>query len=213
MAGDEGTAGWEWRARPRDILLRNALLSFVLILLPLFGALYFLGVSAGTWPIVILLQLLFTVVAVAAYISFRFTFVGVKDGTLAMRGFFSARHVVRLSDIHSVVLAETYRTHATDTTHQLLLRGKDNAALLRFRGTFWSLKDMRSLAAFAERPLEHITDPMTSQEFFATYPGSAFWFEDRPALAIGAGIAAFAVSLGVILGLMSLSGIPILPVA
>lgn len=109
----------------------------------------------------------------------------------------------------TTVLAETYRSHAPDSTPQLMVRDAAGRRLLRMRGAFWSLAAIRRVADATGVPTEHYPDPITSREFFAGFPGSAYWCEQRPVLFVATVLAVFAVSLAVVLGLMSLAGIPI----
>jgi hypothetical protein len=107
------------------------------------------------------------------------------------------------------VLVETYRTNAPDTTPQLLVRGAGGVRLVRMRGIFWSRTNMKALAAAIDRPLTHFPDPMTTQEFFRTYPGSSYWFENRPVWAVVTVVVVFALVIGAVLAMMALSGIPV----
>ena len=75
------------------------------------------------------------------------------------------------------------------------------------RGLFWHQRDMRAIADALGRELTIRPDPMTTTEFLATYPGSAFWFEGRPVI-VALGIAVLlATAFGTVLGLMLLTGI------
>ena len=56
------------------------------------------------------------------------------------------------------------------------------------------------------------SDPITSRELFQAYPGSKHWFEHRPALAVGIVLTGFALSLAIVIGLMTLAGFPISPI-
>ncbi|MCY7326793.1 MAG: hypothetical protein LH605_11785 [Microbacteriaceae bacterium] len=197
------------RVMPRRILVRNALWSYVLISLALFGSLYYLSIPRGTWPGLLLGQLGTILLCLIAYLRYRSTYIEVTTESIAERGFFGLTRRIPLSRVATTVLAETYRSHAPDSTPQLLVRDAAGRRLLRMRGTFWSLAAIRRVADAIGVPTEHHPDPTTSREFFANFPGSAYWFEHRPALFVVTALAVFAVSLAVVLGLMSLAGIPI----
>ncbi len=197
------------RVVPRRILVRNALWSYVLISLALFGSLYYLAIPRGTWPALLVGQLGTILFCLIAYLRYRLTYIEVTPEAIVERGFFGFTRRIPLSRVATTVLAETYRSHAPDSTPQLLVRDAAGRRLLRMRGTFWSLAAIRRVADATGVPTEHYPDPITSREFFAGFPGSAYWFEHRPALFVATVLAVFAVSLAVVLGLMSLAGIPI----
>ncbi len=204
------TRNEEWRVwvTPKRTLLRNAVLSFLLISVPLFGSVYLLGIPNGTGAMVLAAEIVTVVISLAAYVRYRMAFVGVRENRVVKRSFLGRSRSVPLADIDSVLIVETFRSHAPDSTPQLLLRDRSGRRVLRMRGIFWSEKSMRAVATAIDRPLTHHPDPITTKEFFDTYPGSAYWFEDRPALVVLAVVTVFAVSLGAVLTLMSLSGIP-----
>ncbi|MHB1170915.1 MAG: hypothetical protein ACYCZY_00145 [Lacisediminihabitans sp.] len=196
-------------ARPRASLLRNGILSFALVSLPLFGALYFLGVPNGSWPIALAFQLVTLVLAGLAYSRYRRTFIGVTRTSIDERGFLTPKTSVPLAAVHNAVLAETYRSSSPETVGQLLLRDAEGKRMLRMRGSFWTESDMRAVAAAIDVPLAIRADAITAKTFFEDYPGSAYWFENRRRFAVLAVAAALVVLLGVVLGLMTLMGIPI----
>jgi hypothetical protein len=51
---------------------------------------------------------------------------------------------------------------------------------------------------------------MSFAEFFAAYPGSAYWFENRPWLMAGLLAAAIAACIGIVVAVMILLGMPIM---
>ncbi|MCU1639425.1 MAG: hypothetical protein JWL94_2072 [Microbacteriaceae bacterium] len=209
MAIVEEHAKWRVRVVPKKILVHNAVLSLVLIWLPVFGSLHVLGIPKGMGALVLTAELVSLAVAAFAYIRYRMTFIGVTGDQLTGRGFLSLARSAPLSSVESVVLVETYRAHATDSTPQLLLRDRDGKRILRMRGTFWTEKSMRTIAGVIERPLVHAAEPVTKKEFFDTYPSAAYWFENRPSVTALFVVITSVASLGVVLGLMSLAGIPI----
>jgi hypothetical protein len=195
--------------RPRADLIRTGLLSYLLLSLPLFGALYVLSVPHGPWNVVLVFQLLTLLVVALAYIQYRRTYIGVTTGTLEERGFFSRVVSIPLVGVHTAVLVETYRSSSAETVHQLLLSGVDGQRMLRMRGTFWHEAAMRQLVTILGIPIIERSDPMTKRAFFTQYPGSAYWFENRPAIAILAMAGGVVVILGLVLGLMAMMNIPL----
>lgn len=200
------------RVAPRPVLLRNAALSYVLITVALFGSLYYLAIPMGTWPVLLGGQLATVAVATVAYVRYRMTYIAITDDALIERGFLSPTQRIPLSNVASVLLAQTYRSHSPDSTPQLLVRDADGRRLLRMRGAFWTDAAIHRVAETIGVPVALFPEPITSRDFFATYPGSAYWFEHRPALAVGTVVAVFVLSLAVVIALMNLAGIPISPI-
>ncbi|WP_349899613.1 hypothetical protein [Parafrigoribacterium soli] len=196
------------RVSPRHSLVRNGALSYVLLSLPLFGALYFLGAPRGTWPIALAVHLATILLVSAGYLAYLRTFIGVTNTEIHERSMFGSATVVPLSSVSHAVLVFTYRSSSTETTQQLLLCDENDRRLVRMRGIFWTESAMRAVAAVSGAPLEEDPHPMTSDTLFSQYPGTAYWFENRPMLTALAVIVTLAVVLGLVLGLMALMGIP-----
>jgi len=201
------------KVSPRRSLVRNGVLSYTLLSLPLFGALYFLSTSSAVLLTAIGVHVLSLVAAAAVYLRFTGVFIGVTSTAIYERSFLGRPRVMRISKIGHAVLVYTYRSSSIETMPQLLVRCVDHRRALRMRGTFWSEADMKAIAtaiiATSGILLEERREPLTATTFFAEYPGSAYWFENRPALVAVAGFVALLVVLGVVLGFMTLIGIPI----
>ena len=184
------------------------MLSYVLLSIPLFGVLYFRGIPNGTWPIALGAHLLTVVLAAAAYLRFRSLFIGVSLTAVHERGLLGRVTAVPLARVHRAIIVSTYRSSSTETTQQLMLCDADNRRLVRMRGVFWTESAMLAVARASGVPLEETTDPLTARAFFEEYPGSAYWFENRPVLTVLAVIVVLAAVLALVLGLMALMGIP-----
>jgi hypothetical protein len=195
--------------RPRVDLMRTGLLSYLLLSVPLFGALYVLSIPHGPWNVALVFQLLTLLVVALAYIQYRRTYIGVTSESLEERGFFTRVVSIPLAGVHSAVLVETYRSSSAETVYQLLLSGADGQRMLRMRGTFWHEAAMRQLVSTLGIPMIERSDPMTKRTFFTQYPGSAYWFENRPVIAILAMAGGVVVILGLVLGLMAMMNIPL----
>lgn len=194
---------------PKRTLLRTAVLSFVLISVPLFGALYLLGIPRGTWAWVLAAQLVVTAVFVVAALSFRRVFVGLTDEHLVERRGFGRPRRTPVPRVECVVLLDTYRSNAPDTTPQLLALDADDASLLCMRGTFWTSASLERVADGIGAPIDRIVEPLTTKQFLRSYPSAAFWFEKRRWILVTVVVIAVAIALAAVLGLMSLAGIPL----
>lgn len=201
------------KVSPRRSLVRNGVLSYVFLSLPLFGALYFFSAPSLAWLTVLGVHLLSLAVAAAVYLRFTTVFIGVTSTAIYERSFFGPPKVMFLSKVGDAAFVYTYRSSSTETMPQLLVRCADNSRLLRMRGIFWSETNMRAVAAVitasARIPLTEREEPMTASVFFAEYSGSAYWFENRPALIVVAVFVTLLAVLGIVLAFMALMGIPI----
>jgi hypothetical protein len=125
------------------------------------------------------------------------------------RGFFGKTTHTPLSAARSVVLAFTYGGSSNEALPQLLILDASGRRILRLRGLFWSEASMRELAAAVGIPLSLAPEPITSAQFFDLYSGVAYWFENRPTLAIVGILIVLAACVATVFGLMRILGLPI----
>ena len=207
---DDDARRFNVHIRPKPTLIRSGLLILLIVPLPIFTALVFLGLSNGSWPIGVIGEALSMLLCWLGLVLFRSTFVGVTATSIIEHGFFGRTRSTPLSGVASVVLAHTYNGSSAETLPQLIVRNQDGVRMLRLRGIFWTEESMRAVADSVGGSLELPPEPMTPTEFFQRYAGSAYWFENRPVLA-GVAIAALLTACGgLVLGLMLLLGQPIL---
>ncbi|MEO7006115.1 MAG: hypothetical protein ABI065_03710 [Terrimesophilobacter sp.] len=194
--------------RPKASLLRNVLSSVVLFSLPLYGALYVLGVSRGSWLVVLGSQCVGIALCVLVWARYRAIAVVVSESSIDERGFFF-RQSCPLDAVRNVILAEIYRSSSAETWHQLLVTDADNNRLLRMRGVFWGEAEMRRVAEAIGVPVTEPTEPVTQRYFMAEHPQSVDWYERNRILAAIVLAAALTVAVGIVVGLMALAGVPI----
>jgi hypothetical protein len=181
------------RVRPRAGLLGTAAITSVVVTSPLFAVLYWLGIAAGTWPIVLVAHAAVLLGCVLIGLRQLSLFVEVRDGRLRGNGIFTPLEQVELARIARVDLVDTYVGLNPTPVRQLLVRDAEGARLFRMRGNFWRPGDLERIAAALPVPPVTVTEPIDLREFFRRYPGSAYWFENKPAvtiLAIAAGLIA-----------------------
>ncbi len=195
------------RVTPRPSLLQGGTASFLVISIVLFGALYALSTPLGRWPTVLAIHVGVTIGFVTALIRYRVTHVLVANGLLEYHGFLRPKWSVPVETIASVDMVNIYLSNATETSPQLLLRDATGKRILRMRGLFWRESDMRAITDAIGNTVDTRETPLTTKEFIAEYPGSAFWFEAKPALMVGLGIGIAVVGLGAVTVLMMLTGI------
>ena len=167
---------------PKFSLLSNALASLVLGTAPLFAVLYWFTIPRGGMHLVAIAN--FVVLLAGALMLWRqlSVFCAVTETELLGNGIFSRIVRVPLADIHEVRLVPTFLGPAPEPVLQLLVSGDNDKRLFRMRGNFWHEESLVALAEALPVRVERSTDPMELRDFFRRYPGSAYWFEDRPAL-------------------------------
>ena len=198
------------RVAPRRSLLVSALVSILLVLLPISALLYWYAIPRGQGAWVALAQAI--VVGASLTLFFRQLTVDtvVADGELRGRGIFSPMVRVPLTEIAQVDLVPVYVGQSAETVPQLLVRDAGGARRFRLRGTFWHTGDLQKIADALPVPVTVATEPMSMSEFFAAYPGSAYWFENRPWLVAGVLAVVIAACIAIAWGIMTLFGMPIM---
>ena len=134
----------------------------------------------------------------------------VADGELRGRGIFSPMVRVPLDTIASVDVVPVYVGQSPETVPQLLVRDAEGRRLFRLRGTFWHADDLTKVMDALPVPAQIVTEPMSFPEFFAAYPGSAYWFENRPWLMAGLLALVIVACIGIGVSVMVLLGMPIM---
>lgn len=198
------------RIAPRRSLLVTALVSIVAVLVPVSAVLYWYAVPKGQGAWVAVAQV--TVVVGSLVVLLRqLTVDTVVDGReLRGRGIFSPMVRVPLESIAEVDLVPVYVGQSPEPVYQLLVRDAAGRRLFRLRGHYWRPGDLQRVAAALPVPATVAEEPISMAEFFANYPGSAYWFENRPWLmgVILVGILGACVGLAVVV--MTLLGLPVM---
>lgn len=195
--------------RPRRSLMRTAFVSIVLAMIPVFGALYWFAVQHDSWWLVFLVHLAITIAALATLFRQLTVFTAVTATELIGRGIFSPMVRVPLTAVASVVIVPTYVGQSPDAVQQLLVRDASGARLFRMRGNFWHIEDLKAVAHALPAQPTFVEEPISIGEFYRSYPGSAYWFENRPALWIV--LVALIVVLAVVgtAWVMTILGMPV----
>ncbi|TPW77343.1 hypothetical protein [Schumannella soli] len=186
-------------ARLRRSILVGAITALVLALVPVTVALVVLG--DGLLPTVLIES---AIVIACVVIGLRQLTIHVRltDRELSGNGIFSPMVRVDLDDVHEVLLVPTFVGSAPEPVLQLLVRDATGRRLFRLRGNFWDDGLLEKLAAALPVPVQTIAEPVTSKSFFETYPGSEYWFENKPWLRVAAILGVGLLVLGVAAGAM-----------
>lgn len=198
------------RIAPRRSLLVSALVSIVVVLVPVSAVLYWFAIPRGQGPWIALMQAIVVVTALALLWRQLTVDTVVADGELRGRGIFSPMVRVPFEKIAFVDIVPVYVGQSVETVPQVLVRDADGRRLFRLRGTFWHATDLAKITDALPVHARVAAEPMSHSEFFAAYPGSAYWFENRPWLMAGLLAVVILACVGAGVGVMVLLGMPIM---
>jgi hypothetical protein len=198
------------RITPRRSLLVSALVSIIVVLVPVSAVLYWFAIPRGQGLWITLMQAIVVGAAVTLLLRQLTVDTVVADGELRGRGIFSPMVRVPLEQIASVDIVPVYVGQSPETVPQLLVRDAAGRRLFRLRGIFWHAQDIAKITEALPVPARVASEPMSAAEFFAAYPGSAYWFENRPWLTTGLLALVVALCIGIAVAIMMLLGMPIM---
>jgi len=197
------------RVRPRRSLLTTAFVSIVLAMIPVFGVLYWFSIEHGSWALVFVVHLAITIACLATLWRQLTVFTAVTDTELVGNGIFSPTVRIPLSAIASVLVVPTYIGQSPDPVLQLLVRDSSGARLYRMRGSFWTPDDLKAVANALPVAATFVEEPISIREFYRTYPGSAYWFQNKPALWVVVFVLGVALIVAVAAWVMTIFGMPV----
>ena len=177
-----GPSGYR-KLRPHPWLFRQGFIAVVAFLTPVFAALYLLTVPEGPWGVVVVTQLVASVLFGLACASYFAVGIWVDKRGIVERGLLGRVITMRAADIGSIVLVHTYDAGSAETVPQLFVCDHDGAQVIRLRGQFWSLDDMRAVGEELDVAITELGETVTALELLEQYPGLLYWFERRPVLA------------------------------
>ncbi|MEO6116803.1 MAG: hypothetical protein ABIP33_10490 [Pseudolysinimonas sp.] len=189
--------------------MTTAFVSIVLAMIPVFGVLYWFSLQHDSWWWVFAVHLAITIACLATLARQLTVFVAVTDTELIGRGIFSPMLRVALSSVANVDIVPTYIGQSLDPVLQLLVRDASDAPLFRMRGTYWSTDDLMAVANALPVTPTLVQEPIGIREFYRTYPGSAYWFQNKPALWIVLVAIALVGVVAVVTWVMTVLGMPV----
>lgn len=195
--------------RPRRSLMTTAFVSVVLAMIPVFGVLYWFAAQHGSWWLVFGVHLTITIACLAILARQLTVFTAVTDTELIGRGIFSPMVRVPLSSIASVTIVPTYIGQSPEPVPQLIVRDASGTPLYRMRGSFWHADDLTRVAHALPGTPTFVQEPISIREFYRTYPGSAYWFQNKPALWVLVFALALVLSVAMTMWVMSILGMPV----
>ena len=183
------TTRFDFLMRPRRSLLRTAWIAGLVGSVPVFAVLYWEAIqSGGSIATVVHTHIAVMIAGLLTFWRQRSVFTGITQGALVGNGIFSPVVRVPLDEIHRVEFVRVESKEPGESSLQFVALDADGRTRFRMRAQYWHLEDLHALAdrlgCTGDRK-----DPMTAEEFFWAYPGSAYWFEKHPVLrfALGAG--------------------------
>lgn len=195
--------------RPRRSLIMTGFISIAVAMVPVFGVLYWFSIEHHSWPAVLVVHVLVTLLAIVIAVRQMMVHSAVTETELIGNGIFTPMVRVPLSQIASVDLVETYVGQTPESVTQLLVRDASGRRLFRMRGNFYPDGALASIAAALPVSPEVISEPISIAEFFRAYPGSAYWFERRPVLRFAVFVAALGIALVIAAWVMTILGMPV----
>jgi hypothetical protein len=194
------------RVRPKSVLSRLGVLTFLITIIPLFSVLYWYTAPLNIWPGLLALQLVILAGSLGAYWRQTRVFSAVTSETLEGNGIFSPTAIIPLDDISRVLLVPVYRSHPSEASTQLIALNHHDQVVFRMRGQFWHAADMTGFANAIGRPVKIVPTAISEEDFFADYPGSAYWFERSAGVRLVVGLGIVAVVVACIVAIMSTAG-------
>ena len=198
------------RIVPRRSLLVSALVSTLAVVLPVSALFFWFAIPRGQAIFVVLALGIIIVAAFGVLLRQLCVDTVITATELRGRGIFSPMVRVPLDRIASVTLVPSYVGQAPEPVTQLLVRDADGHRLFRLRGNYWHPGDLRKVASALPVATTTVSEPMTLPEFYAAYPGSAYWFENKPWVTVALFAVVIAVCVGIAIGVMRLLDMPIM---
>lgn len=197
------------RVRPKVSLLGNAFAAIMLGTTPLFAVIYWFTASRGGMWIAVVVHVCVITVALLLFWRQLRVFCAVTDDELIGNGIFTTLVRVPLDRVHRVLLIPTYLGAAPSPVLQLLVTDAEGRRLFRMRGSYWHTNELLMLARALPVPLEEVPEVISMREMFATYPGSAYWYENRRPLLAVAAVVGIVGGLAATAWFMGLLGLPV----
>ncbi len=185
-------------------------MTFLATSVPLSALLYWYAIPRGQGLVVVVVHAISVAGLLAVGARQLSVHTEVTATELRGSGIFSPLERVPLARIARVDLVSTFVGSGAERTTQLLVRDSGGARLFRMRGNYWPPGTLERVAAALPVDVASTRETVTMREFFRAYPGSAYWFENRPWLValLVAGGAAVGISMLVVA--MHALGMPIM---
>lgn len=174
-------AGIRVRVRLRRELLRTSMVSLGAAMVPLTAALCAIAAAHNSrWPVLLAVELFILLSCLAIVLRRRVVYAEVTETVLRGNGIASPMEEVALDRIAAVHLVPTYVLGTDEAVYQLLATDAAGCRVFRMRGTYWENGDLERVAAALPVRAHVVREPIRLAEFWARYPTSEYWFENKP---------------------------------
>ncbi|MFO7689376.1 MAG: hypothetical protein R6W83_02290 [Cryobacterium sp.] len=171
----------ETRALRADAhIYRSIGVSCLALYAPIFAVLYWLTIPPGTWPVILLAQVLLVAVTALVLVSAARSTIWVSDAGIARSGPLRRRVWHPVNTIERVVVVEVYRVDDTGTQPHLVVLGKNGHALLHMHARVYARDAMNTVIDEIGAPVDHMREPVTLADLNRRWPQLLVWFEWRP---------------------------------
>jgi len=194
MNGRQTRTTPDLRLLPLRKVGRNAVLSGVLSLIPVFGVLIGLTYANGSWPLVAAGEATTTILLGLAYWRYRLVYLTITADTVVKRSFVVPRVEIAAGRIASVVIARIYRSHSTESYVFFVAFDGAGRRLFRLSGLFWSEAALLDIANTLDTVVTTDEQPVALGDFYRAHPGARFWYERRPYVIMGIAMAVVVVT-------------------
>ncbi|BDI21504.1 hypothetical protein [Herbiconiux sp. L3-i23] len=171
----------------------TAYLSSLLALLPPFVSLYFLTIPSGTWPTVVVTNVIVVVALYVGITQMRSARVTFTPDAIIELGYLGRTVRTPRTDLAKICVAEVYNGRSLDTLTNVFFLDAGGRTRLRLRGQFWGDKNIAAAIDAYELPVDRIPEPMARSELRHRYRQNLYLYERRPSLTYAAGAAALLV--------------------
>lgn len=205
----EGPPRVRLRVRPKYSLLGNAFAAIVLGTTPIFAVTYWFTSTRGGTELAIAAHV--GIISIALLLLWRQLrlYCAVTSDELVGNGIFSPLVRVPLARIHRVRLVPTFLGAAPEPVLQLLVTDANGRRLFRMRGSYWHTSELHALARALPVPVEETPEVLSRREFFTSYPGSAYWYENRLSLLVATIVLATLGGFAAVAWVMGMLGLPL----
>lgn len=183
-AGTGPRAGTRVRVRLRRAVLHSAIVSLTAAMVPLGLTLGVLVAVGGHWPVLLAIEVFILAACLALVLRRRAVFAEVTAHELRGNGIASPMETVPIERIGAVHLVPTYVLGRDEPITQLLITDRSGRRLFRMRGTYWEGGDLELIAAALPVRTEIVAEPIRLADFYAHYPTSEYWFENKRSMRI-----------------------------
>lgn len=163
--------------RPDHRLFWNTWLVGVMLMLPIFLALYWLTIPQGTWYEILIGNLVVALVAAFGADRITKTQVHITPEGIREIGYASRATFTPVNELESILVLKLSDSQTMRPIQQIFMLDHAGHTRLRLRGQFWTPSAMRTVVTAYDLPVKVVDEPITLDEARRTYGQYLYWFE------------------------------------